>query len=82
MHPVKLLPCLGVLHGLSAGMQTASFAQSEGWMLGPGSRNDQSSEVVPTHCTTFPDGTITCDTELKEAKQRTPARQYYKSLND
>ena len=82
MNPVKLLPCLGVLPGLSAGMQTASLAQSEGWMLGPGSRNDQSSEVVPTRCTTFPDGTITCDTELKQTKQRTPARPYYNPFND
>lgn len=82
MSPVKLPPCLGVLQGLSAGMQTSSFAQSGGWMLGPGSRNDQSSEVVPTRCTTYPDRTIICDIELKEAKQRTPARPYYKPSND
>jgi type 1 fimbria pilin len=82
MNPVKLLPGLGVLLGLSAGMPTAALAQSEGWMLGPGSRVDQSSEVVPTNCSTASDGSITCDTELKPRTTGTPARPNYNPFND
>lgn len=51
-------------------------------MLGPGSRMDQSSEVVPTRCSTAADGSITCDTELKQTTKSTPARPYYNPFND
>lgn len=82
MNPVKLFPSLGLLLGLSAGLPIAALAQSEGWMLGPGSRMDQSSEVVPTRCSTAADGSITCDTELKQTTKGTPARPYYNPFND
>ena len=84
MKSVKLLPCTGVVLALSASLSTAAFAQSEGWLLGPGSRNDSSREVVPTNCETAAEGSITCDTELKSAndRDRSPARPYYNPFND
>jgi hypothetical protein len=51
-----------------------ALAQRQLWMLGPGSEAAPSAEVVPTNCVTAPDGTITCDTELRNPPRRTPAR--------
>jgi hypothetical protein len=39
-------------------------AQSESFLLGPGSRVGPATEVKPTNCVTAPDGSVTCDTEL------------------
>jgi hypothetical protein len=49
-------------------------AQRQLWMRGPGSEVTPSTEVVPTSCVTAPDGTVTCDTELRNPPGRTPAR--------
>ena len=51
-------------------MIPAARAQSEGWILGPGSRNDQNSTVVPTNYVTDADGTVTCDTKLENPDGR------------
>ena len=61
---------------------SAARAQSEGWMLGPGSRTDKNSKVVPTNCVTTPDGAISCDTKLETPTSNTPARPYYNPFND
>jgi hypothetical protein len=50
------------------------LAQRQLWMLGPGSETTPSTEVVPTNCVTAPDGTVTCDTELRNPPSGTPAR--------
>ena len=49
---------------LAAVAGPAARAQSEGWILSPGSRNDQNSTVVPTNCVTAADVTVSCDTKL------------------
>ena len=71
-----------LLFSLSAIVIPAARAQSEGWILGPGSRNDQNSTVVPTNCVTDTDGTVTCDTKLENPDSRPPARPYYNPFND
>jgi hypothetical protein len=39
-------------------------AQSESFLLGPGSTVGPATEVKPKNCVTAPDGSVTCDTEL------------------
>ena len=54
--PVLLAACLGL-----AG---PALAQTENFLLGPGSKVGPATEVEPKNCVTAPDGTVTCDTEL------------------
>lgn len=54
--PVLLAACLGL-----AG---PALAQTESFLLGPGSKVGPATEVKPKNCVTAPDGTVTCDTEL------------------
>jgi hypothetical protein len=51
---------------LAAGLvvATPAFAQTERFLLGPGSQVGPATEVKPKNCVTAPDGTVTCDTEL------------------
>ncbi|MCU0528864.1 MAG: hypothetical protein MUD04_05100 [Cyanobium sp. Prado107] len=51
-----------------------ALAQRQTWMLGPGSQVAPSTKVVPTNCVTAPDGSITCDAELRNPSSNTPAR--------
>jgi hypothetical protein len=51
-----------------------ALAQRQLWMRGPGSQVNPNTEVVPTNCVTAPDGTINCDTELRNPGGQTPAR--------
>ena len=68
---------------LAAVAGPAARAQSEGWILSPGSRNDQNSTVVPTNCVTSADGTVSCDTNLESTGGRTtPARPYYNPFDN
>ena len=72
-----------LLVSLSTLIIPAARAQSEGWILGPGSRNDQNSTVVPTNCVTAADGTVSCDTKLESTGGRTtPARPYYNPFDN
>ena len=44
---------------VTTALAPAARAQSEGWMLGPGSKTGKDSKVVPTNCVTTADGAIT-----------------------
>ena len=57
-------------------------AQSEGWMLGSGSKTGKDSKVVPTNCVTMADGAVSCDTKVETPASNTPARPYYNPFND
>ena len=46
------------------GLAAPAIAQSERFLLGPGSQVGPATEVKPKNCVTAPDGTVTCDTEL------------------
>ena len=68
---------------LAAVAGPAACAQSEGWILSPGSRNDQNSTFVPTDCVTAADGTVNCNTKLESTGGRTtPARPYYNPFDN
>ncbi len=54
--PVLLAACLG--------LTVPALAQTESFLLGPGSKVGPATEVKPKNCVTAPDGTVTCDTEL------------------
>ena len=62
---------------LAAVAGPAACAQSEGWILSPGSRNDQNSTVVPTNCITAAEGTLSCDTKLESTGGRTTSTRLY-----
>ena len=71
-----------LLLSFTTALAPAARAQSEGWMLGPGSKTDKDSKVVPTNCVTTADGAITCDTKVETPSSNTPARPYYNPFND
>ncbi|WP_353616593.1 hypothetical protein [Synechococcus sp. A15-28] len=48
-----------LLLSVTTALAPAARAQSEGWMLGPGSKTGKDSKVVPTNCVTTADGAIT-----------------------
>ena len=49
-------------------------AQSERFLLGPGSTVGPATEVQPKNCVTAADGSVTCDTELVNPPGDTRAR--------
>jgi hypothetical protein len=61
---LRSLLCLPVLLAASLGLAVPALAQSESFLLGPGSKVGPATEVKPKNCVTAPDGTVTCDTEL------------------
>ena len=77
-----MLTAAFALLSFSAAMAPVARAQSEGWMLGPGSKTSKDSKVVPTNCVTTPDGAISCDTKVETPTRTTPARPYYNPFND
>jgi|TARA_B100002052_G_scaffold196132_1_gene178892 uncharacterized membrane protein len=82
MTTAMLTAAFTLLLSFSAAIAPAARAQSEGWMLGPGSKTSKDSKVVPTNCVTTPDGAISCDTKVETPTRTTPARPYYNPFND
>ena len=82
MTTATLTAACTLLLSFSAAIARAARAQSEGGMLGPGSRTDKDSKVVPTNCVTTADGAISCDTKVETPTSNTPARPYYNPFND
>lgn len=54
-----------------------ALAQSESFLLGPGSKVGPATEVKPKNCVTAPDGTVTCDTELVNPPGDTRAKPQF-----
>jgi hypothetical protein len=76
VRPLRLLlPVAALL--LPALLPAVVRAQSESFLLGPGSNVGPSTEVKPKNCVTDPDGTIRCDTELVNPPSNTPARPQF-----
>jgi hypothetical protein len=67
--PLTLMVLLGA--GLPAGAQTESF------ILKPGSKVGPATKVKATDCVTQPDGTVTCNTKLVNPSGDTPAKPSY-----
>jgi hypothetical protein len=55
----------------------AASAQSESYMLKPGSKVGPATKVKATDCVTQPDGTVTCNTKLVNPTGDTPAKPSY-----
>lgn len=75
--PARLLIC--ALPALAAGLALppGSLAQSESFLLGPGSQVGPATEVRPKNCVTAPDGSVTCDTELVNPAGDTKAKPQF-----
>ena len=52
-------------------------AQTESFLLKPGSKVSPASKVKPTNCKTAADGTITCDTKIDNPPGDTLAKPQY-----
>jgi len=52
-------------------------AQSERYLLGPGSTVGPATKVEPKNCVTAADGSITCDTKLVNPVGDTPAKPQF-----
>lgn len=72
----SLLACLTLL-GATPALADARLAQSESFIIGPGSSVGPATRVKPKNCVTKPDGTITCDTELENPPSDTQAKPQY-----
>lgn len=68
------LASAGVVSATAAG---PLLAQSESFMVGPGSSVGPSTKVKPKNCVTKPDGSVTCDTQLENAPSDTQARPQF-----
>lgn len=67
-----LLPLAAALLG-----SPAALAQSESFLLGPGSSVGPSTKVKEKNCVTAPDGSVTCDTQLENSPSDTPAKPQF-----
>jgi hypothetical protein len=75
---VALVPALALLHPAPGLADASHMAQTESYMVGPGSSVGPSTKVKPKNCRTNPvDGSITCDTELENSPTDTQARPQY-----
>ena len=82
MTTAMLTAAFTLLLSFSSVVAPVARAQSEGWILGPGSKTSKDSKVVPTNCVTMADGAISCDTKVETPASNTPARPYYNPFND
>ena len=81
-HPIPV-PGLGRWLGALAATAGALLlgdpvlAQSERYLLGPGSTVGPATQVEPKNCITAADGSITCDTKLVNPVGDTPAKPQF-----
>ena len=77
----RLSRALALLLALATGGLAASgpaLAQSQTFMLKPGSKVGPASKLKTTNCVTNPaDGSVTCDTKVENAPGDTPAKPSY-----
>ena len=77
----KSLQALVAGLGLAAALATPSLAQSERFILGPGSNIGPETKIEPKNCVTAADGSVTCDTKIVNPKGDTPAKPIYAPFN-
>lgn len=63
-------------------LPAAALAQSEQYILGPGSNIGPATKIKPSNCVTAADGSVTCDTKVVNPKGDTPARPQYSPFNN
>ncbi len=69
---VSVLSVAGLVGSLLAAGPV--LAQSETYLLGPGSKVGPSTRIKPTNCINNPDGSVTCDTVIENSPSDTPAK--------
>ncbi len=79
--PGKTLQGLVAGLGLAAALASPALAQSQRFLLGPGSNVGPETKIEPQNCVTAADGTITCDTKIVNPKGDTPAKPQYSPFN-
>ena len=82
MRLFSLVTCLGIACSLQFATPARLLAQSESWLLEPNSSTGESSKVVPTNCIKEADGSITCDTKIKNPQGDTQARPSFNPFNN
>ena len=80
MTPTQLLSA-SLLLMMSVFSGSAAFAQTEGWLRGPGSATGKDSKIE-ADCVPAEDGSVTCDTKVVNPASDTKARPYYNPFND
>lgn len=75
--PARLLICALPVLAVGLGLPPGTLAQSESFLLGPGSQVGPATEVRPKNCVTAPDGSVTCDTELVNPPGDTKAKPQF-----
>ena len=80
MTPTQLLSA-SLLLMLSVLSGSAAFAQTEGWLRGPGSATGKDSKIE-ADCIKAADGSVTCATKVVNPASDTKARPYYTPFND
>ena len=71
------LIALVVAAGSTLLAQAPAQAQVESFLWGPGSNVGPATKVEPKNCRTAADGSITCDTQLVNPEDDTPAKPQY-----
>lgn len=59
-----------------------ALAQSESFLVGPGSSVGPATRVKPKNCVTGSDGSITCDTQLENSPSDTQARPVFEQFKN
>ena len=80
MTPTQLLSASFLLM-LSVFSGSAAFAQTEGWLRGPGRATGKDSKIE-ADCVTAEDDSVTCDSKVVNLASDTKARPYYNPFND
>ena len=73
----KSVQALIVLVGLATALASPGLAQSQRFLLGPGSNVGPETKIEPKNCVTAADGSITCDTKIVNPQGDTPAKPIY-----
>ena len=80
MTPTQLLSAFFLLM-MSVFSVSSAFAQTEGWLRGPGSATGKESKIE-ADCVTAEDGSVTCDTKVVNPANDTKARPHHNPFND
>ncbi len=76
------LGLLAAAASLLSGLAQPASAQSESFMLKPGSKVGPATKIVPTNCVTAADGSVTCDTKIQNSPSDTPAKPSYQPFKN
>lgn len=88
LHALALMPALLRQSSLALLLATACLlsgplqAQTQRFLLGPGSNVGPETKIKPSNCVTAADGSITCDTKIENPPSDTQAQPQYDPFED